>query len=227
MTHEEALTTLQKLGTAQNIKTYRRHGAGKNVYGVSFANLKVLVKKIKADHALAKSLWQTGNCDARTLALMIADPSLLTVSEAEAWLKEADYKLLVDYIAAVVARSQHANRLRDKWMKSKQESPRQAGYAVLCYQLRDAPESVDPSYCRELLATLESQIHSSPNLARNAMNTALISIGVAVPELREATIETAKRIGKVEVDHGDTACKTPDAVEYILKTANRKPRRVC
>ena len=100
MTHEEALTTLQKLGTAQNIKTYRRHGAGKNVYGVSFANLKVLVKKIKADHALAKSLLQTGNCDARTLALMIADPSLLTVSEAEAWLKEANYKLLVDYIAA-------------------------------------------------------------------------------------------------------------------------------
>jgi hypothetical protein len=29
-------------------------------------------------------------------------------------------------------------------------------------------------------------------------------------------------IGKVEVDHGDTDCKTPDAAEYILKVAKRR-----
>ena len=35
-------------------------------------------------------------------------------------------------------------------------------------------------------------------------------------------IETARRIGKVQVDHGETNCKTPDAVPYIEKAANRK-----
>ena len=35
--------------------------------------------------------------------------------------------------------------------------------------------------------------------------------------LRKAALVAAKRIGKVEVDHGDTACKTPDAAEYIEK----------
>jgi len=50
------------------------------------------------------------------------------------------------------------------------------------------------------------------------MNTALIAIGVYKPNLTDKAMETAKRIGKVEVDHGDTSCKTPDAIAYIKKT---------
>jgi predicted Ser/Thr protein kinase len=38
----------------------------------------------------------------------------------------------------------------------------------------------------------------------------------------EKAIEAAKRIGKVGVDHGETNCKTPNAVSYIEKTSNRK-----
>ena len=33
----------------QNIKVYKRHGGGENVFGVSFANLNLLAKKIKTD----------------------------------------------------------------------------------------------------------------------------------------------------------------------------------
>ena len=36
----------------------------------------------------------------------------------------------------------------------------------------------------------------------------------------------AKRIGKVDVDHGETGCKTPDAAPYIAKAAaHRKKKR--
>jgi len=45
---------------------------------------------------------------------------------------------------------------------------------------------------------------------------AVICIGCRSAGLRKAALATAKRIGKVEVDHGDTACKTPDAAQYIL-----------
>ncbi len=54
------------------------------------------------------------------------------------------------------------------------------------------------------------------------MNDALISIGVFKPTLRKQAIEAAQRIGRVEVDHGETTCKTPDAVPYIEKASNRK-----
>jgi hypothetical protein len=73
-----------------------------------------------------------------------------------------------------------------------------------------------------VLATIEKEIHRSPNWARRAMNGALISIGVAKPTLRKKAIDAAKRIGKVEVDHGETSCKTPEAVAYIDKASKRR-----
>jgi hypothetical protein len=36
------------------------------------------------------------------------------------------------------------------------------------------------------------------------------------------TAASAQRIGKVEVDHGETGCKTPDAAKYIERAAARK-----
>ena len=54
------------------------------------------------------------------------------------------------------------------------------------------------------------------------MNGELISIGAFKPALRKRAIEAAKRIGKVEVDHGETSCKTPDEAPYIEKASKRK-----
>jgi hypothetical protein len=54
------------------------------------------------------------------------------------------------------------------------------------------------------------------------MNNALIAIGVCKQGLRQQAIASAKRIGKIEVDHGETNCKTPEAMSYIEKAAQRK-----
>ena len=70
----EVLGRLERMGTVQNRKIYRRHGAGEKLYGVSFANLGKLKKHIKTDHQLAQRLWASGNVDARTLATMVGDP---------------------------------------------------------------------------------------------------------------------------------------------------------
>ncbi len=43
--------------------------------------------------------------------------------------------------------------------------------------------------------------------------------GVSYAKLEKKAIAAANRIGKVEVDHGETGCKTPDAVTYIPKAA--------
>ena len=57
------------------------------------------------------------------------------------------------------------------------------------------------------------------------MNNALIAIGVFRPEFQMQAINAAEEIGKVEVDHGLTSCKTPNAVDYILRTLNRDKLR--
>jgi hypothetical protein len=72
------------------------------------------------------------------------------------------------------------------------------------------------------LATIESRIHKSKNRQRDAMNSAMIAIGIRNAVLEKKALAAAKRIGKVEVDHGETGCQTPDAVEYIEKVKARR-----
>ena len=49
------------------------------------------------------------------------------------------------------------------------------------------------------------------------MNMAVIVIGGRNAALRKSALAAAKRIGQVQVDHGDTACKTPEAAACIEK----------
>ena len=99
MEFQEAMQELESLGTAQNRKIYVRHGSNKAMFGVSFANLKILTKKIKKNHPLALKLWATGNMDAMILATMIADPSMLKDNEIREWVKSCDYYPLTDSFA--------------------------------------------------------------------------------------------------------------------------------
>ncbi|MBI1311740.1 DNA alkylation repair protein [bacterium] len=229
MTLDETMTMLAKLGTEQNRKIYRRHGAGNVLFGVSFGELKKLVQKIKRDHPLAEQLWATGNADAQTLALMIADPQELTPSQADAWLRDISYSLLADYLSALVAQTGFALKKMSKWTKQKGELTRVCGYALASSLLRDVPDVLSDDDCRALLQRIESEIQSSANRARHSMNMTLCAIGIARPELRDEAITTARRIGPVDVDHGETSCTTPDAESYIRKAADRegKMRRRC
>lgn len=57
------------------------------------------------------------------------------------------------------------------------------------------------------------------------MNSALIAIGIRNEDLERQAIEIASKIGKIEVDHGATSCKTPDAESYIKKARERAEKR--
>ncbi len=60
----EIMARLEALGTEQNRKVYRRHGAQEPLFGVSFGNLDKLRKELKTNDSLAEQLWSTGNTDA-------------------------------------------------------------------------------------------------------------------------------------------------------------------
>jgi len=216
----QTMKELKKLGTSQSVKVYKRHGAGGDLFGVSFANLGKLKKKINIDHELAVELWESGNVDAQTLATMVADPALLTPAVADNWVKEIGYYLIADCFSGLVARTSFAAAQMAKWMKSKHEYVRQCGYSVLASALKN-DAAVSDAACRQILNNIERQIHDSPNRAKHAMNMAICAIGIFRPILAEVAIETARRVGKVKVDHGQTSCQTPDAASYIEKAMKR------
>jgi len=211
-----ALASLKKAGTEQNRKVYRRHGAPEPLFGVSFATIRTLAKQIKVDHAVATALWRSGNTDARTLAAMVADPARLDQATAAGWIAEAKYHLIVDELAAVLARSPIALTCMAAWVADDDEWLGRAGWSImaaLATHHAEVPDAAFPPY----LAVIERRIDGAKNRTREAMNRALVAIGSRSDELAEVAIAAARRIGAVDVDHGDTACQTPDAELYIRK----------
>jgi 3-methyladenine DNA glycosylase AlkD len=217
MTLEETMRALEKAGSAQTRKTYLRHGAQEPMFGVSFATLKALVKRIKVDHELALQLWETGNHDARMLAIKIADPALIKPAQLDRWAAAIQFRGCNGYAACLTAESGHGEAKAKEWLASPKEKLRGTGWLLVGF-LASIDEKIDDATFAKLVERIESTIHSAPNFERESMNSALISIGGRSPALRKVATAAAKRIGKVEVDHGDTECKTPDAGAYIEKT---------
>ena len=222
----EAMRELEKAGSAQTRKTYARHGAAEPMFGVSFATLKALTKRIDVDHELALALWATGNFDARNLAVKIVDPARMYADRPRPLgargVRVADVRRLRGH-----ARRRGPTRRGEGRRVARVEGRRRARFRL------DAARSGRPCARRptadagfeKRLAEIERTIHAAPNAEREAMNMAVICIGCRSAGLRKAALATAKRIGKVEVDHGDTACKTPDAAEYIEQVVDALGRQ--
>jgi 3-methyladenine DNA glycosylase AlkD len=224
-TVDEVLTTLKRLGKPQTAAIYRRHGSGDNVFGVLTSEITKLHKKIKSDHALAMELWKTGNAEACTVAVLIADPAKLTRAELNRWIKDGPIHFVGCYLSNLVARTKFGETAMRDLMKSPNEFRRELGYSIFSIRLKNSPSLIGDLEATQTLKTIEKEIHLSPNWARYAMNSAIISIGIFKPNLRDRALDVAKRIGKVDVDHGQTTCKTPDAAASILKASKRK--RLC
>ena len=218
------LAELEALGTAQNRKVYARHGVGEPMFGVSFAHLRKLGKKLRHDHDLARALWASGNHDARVLALAVADPAQTDVDEIETWAGEVDNYVLIDEFAAFVAATPHFGACADDWPDRDSEWVASAGWSLVAQQaLRDDERTDD--YFEERLLTIESRIAGAANRVRHCMNGALIAIGGRNEALRGSATAAARRIGPVVVDHGETSCKTPEAVGYIDRIWTRRDKK--
>jgi 3-methyladenine DNA glycosylase AlkD len=220
----DLLLELEMVGTEQNRKVYLRHGVKGYQFGVSFANLKRFAKRIGSNTPMAEMLWCSGVHDARVLATMVADSQTIMECLLDRWLDDLDNYILTDAFSDMVARTRFALKKANEWSASTQEWVGAAGWNLIA-QLALHDSSLQDVYFLEKLADIEKHIHQRPNRTRYSMNNALIAIGVRNPELESKALALSDRIGSVQVDHGDTSCKTPDAREYILKTIQHRKKK--
>ena len=212
----EVMAILESLGTEQTCKTWKRHGATGPMFGVLFGELFKLMKRIDVDHELARQLWATGNVDARNLAMKIADPLAMTSDELDRWAIENSMHMCSLYIATLAAEGPHARNKLRKWLDSSNERLRASGWKLLG-RLSELDESFPEDQLLSGVEVIEKSIHNAPNEMKSDMNRTLITIGGRSSTMRKAVLAAAKRIGKVTIDHGDTACKTPDVAETVEK----------
>jgi 3-methyladenine DNA glycosylase AlkD len=225
MNLNSTLRELKRRGTAQNRKVYRRYGVGENMYGVSLADLRLLAKQISTDHELAVQLWASGNHDAQVLATLIADPERFDARTLDTWARDLSNYVIADQFAGLVARTSYRQRKAEKWHAARGEWIGRAGWDLVG-QLALREPALPDSYFESYLREIQACIHQQKNRVREAMNSALIAIGVRDADLQAKALSAARTIGPVEVDQGETNCKTPDATAYILRTAGHRKKRM-
>ena len=71
--------------------------------------------------------------------------------------------------------------------------------------------------------TVARTMPASPDRVRQQMNYFVIAVGSYVAPLGAKAIATARKVGPVEVDVGDTDCQIPDAESYIVKSRRGAP----
>ena len=218
-TLQQVMTELKKQGNEQTRKTFARHGAPDNMFGVKVGDLKIIAKKIKGNQQLVMELYESGNPDAMYLAGMVADGSQMTKKQLEAWAKQASWHMLSEYtVPGVVCESKHARDLAMKWIKSKNPAIATSGWCTYSGIVAMQPDDeLDLKEIKQLMKQVVDTIDSVDDRVRYTMNGFVISVGSYVEPLLKEAKATAKKLGKVSVDMGDTACKVPLATDYIAK----------
>ena len=123
----------------------------------------------------------------------------------------------VQHRFALSVEGPHARGRADKWLAASAETKRCSGW-MLVAAMAMCDEATPDSWFLTRLAELEKTLQASPNARRQAMLSALIAIGGRNKALRKAATAVAHKIGTVEIDHGDTSCKTPEFMATLEKT---------
>lgn len=218
-TASQVMSALKKKGSAQTRKTFARHGAPDDLFGVKIGDLKAIARQIKGNQELACELYDTGNGDAMYLAGIVADGAQMTKKQLEDWAQAAPWHMISEYsVPGVANESPHARALAMKWIKSKKPHIASSGWCTYAGVVATTPDAdLDLKEIEGLLKKVEQEIGKSPERVKYTMNGFVIAVGGYVKRLNKKAKAVAKKLGKVEVDMGDTSCKVPVALEYIEK----------
>jgi 3-methyladenine DNA glycosylase AlkD len=215
------MADLQSKGSEKTRATYARHGMpADRVFGVSVADLKLIAKTIKRQQALAMELYATGIMDAMYLAGMVADGGQMTRKQLQSWADGAAGMTMISEhtVPWVAVESAFGPELAAAWIRSKKEHVAAAGWCTYSGFAATKPDSeLDLALFERLLTKIETGIAGAKNRVKSTMNRFVISVGSYVQPLYPQAMATAKKLGPVAVDVGDTSCEIPLAAAYIDK----------
>jgi hypothetical protein len=213
----QIIDELEELGNEQYKRIFLNHGAPDSLFGVKIEDLKKIVKREKKNHALALELYDTGNSDAMYLAGLLADEKKMTPDDLRRWVQSATWYMLSQYtVAWVAAETPYGWELGLEWIESPEEMTAVAGWSTLASWVTIRPDAeLDLDALRALLDRVGASIRQAPNRVRYVMNGFVIAVGISVAPLTDHALRTARQVGKVSVNMGNTECKVPDAETYI------------
>lgn len=223
MNVEMVMQELEALGKERTKKIYMSNGAHEPLFGVATGAMKPIAKKIKINQPLAEALYATGNYDAMYFAGIIADPKAMTATDFDRWMDSAYFYMLSDYVVAVtLAEADIAQQVADQWIASGEELRMSAGWSCYCWLLGNRSDvEFSESKIAEMLEIVKNTIHDSPERTKSAMNNFLYTVGVSYLPLHDKAVETAKKVGPVELKKDNKKSSLLHAYERIQKEVDK------
>ncbi|MBE9584873.1 DNA alkylation repair protein [Mucilaginibacter sp. JRF] len=216
----EILTKLESLGNekvrAHNVK----FGAGENQFGVKMGDIRNMAKAIKTNHKLAMELWQTGNVEARLLAILIIEPKRLTPDELDAMVRSESFSQVADWLSNYVIKEYPGKEdLRLQWMQITDPMAARAGWSLTAGRVARNPQGLD---IEALLKRIEAEMPTAPPETQWTMNSTLANIGIHHPAYRERALAIGERLGIYRDYPVSKGCTSPFAPIWINEMVKRQ-----
>jgi len=220
MTVKEILAELESLGDDARRKHNAKAGAPDNQFGVKLGDIRTIAKKIKADHALALELWDTGNVEAQLLATLIMKPKSLTPKELDAMTRSTTCAQVADWLNAyVVAQHPEKDALREKWMKDKDRWAARAGWNLTASAINKGSKELDHD---ALLDRIEKEMSKAKPEVQWTMNNTLGAIGIQDAKCRKRAVEIGEEIGLYSDWPVSKGCTPPYVPVWVAEMVKRK-----
>ena len=220
MTPEEALGELEALGSEKMRDFNAKHGVGKNQYGVKMGDIRNVAKKIKMDHALALKLWETGNVDARFLAILIINPKKLSPGDLTRMVSSEKFTHVADWLYSYVIKNYpDTEPLRLEWLESPDPMCARAGWSLTNGAVSRNPDVLDVP---ALLDRIESEMPNAAPEVQWTMNNTLAGIGIKMPEHRARALAIGEKLGIYRDYPVSKGCTSPFAPIWINEMVRRQ-----
>jgi 3-methyladenine DNA glycosylase AlkD len=220
MTVPAVLTKLEALGNPSVRERNRKRGAGDTPqFGVLLGKIRKLAKEIGSDHRLAMELWQTGNIDARLLAILLLTPKRLSRSELDAMVRDPGFVQTAEWLDAYVTRAHpEKEALRVAWLSDPDPWAARAGWSLTAERIGKDPNGLD---LPALLDRIEAELTDAPPETQWTMNNSLAGIGIHHSEHRERAVDIGESLGVYRDYPTPKGCTSPFAPEWIAEMVRR------
>ncbi len=201
-TSSEILTHLRSLANPTNVAGMARYAISTDgTLGISIYTLRDIarevtraVKEPAERHALAAELWASAIHEARILASIVDDPTLVDEAQMEAWVVKFDSWDVVDQVCDnLFAQSPLGYAKAVAWSRRPEEFVCRSGFTLMaCLAAHD--KSLSDAAFEPFYAAILDRAGDERNFVKKAVNWALRNIGKRSLTLNARALEVARQV---------------------------------
>ena len=171
------------------------------------------------DHEFAKELWESDIYDLKIISLLIDDPKLMTIEQAEYQVDQLYQGHLAHVFSscdAALAKTSFVVPLLMDWINSNDTIRKRCGYGLLYevskFTKKSAPDNV---FFLDRIEQILNSFKDEKNIIKAAMGGALMGMGKRNVELNSAALKVALKMGPIDIYSGVTDCEPFDVAKHL------------